>query len=361
MAELGDDGEEFVNDKISHADGFDRDVISSASGEAEVQADLRGIITAIARASHDIADLVSLGRLAPPRGRLGANGAIDVETNAALNARHILIEHLDGGCVDTLHCAGEEDAIRLDTAGGSCGGRLYAVSIDPLEGAPDPDANLPFGTIFCIAAAEGAPGEAPLAAGFIHYGPQTNLVLALGAGVHIFNLDRPTRTYRLAAENVRIPDQPREWAIDATKRGRWPGAIRALIDEHLEEADTPGGVGADMRWTGSITSDAYRILRRGGVYICPEDDQPGREESAPNLRHAARPIAFIVEQAGGCATTGDRRVVDMEASSATQRTPMIFGSCCLVERFKRLHALPESLFDGSPLFRKRGLFRVEAD
>lgn len=336
---------------------FDRDVISAPSSAEASQEDLRAIITSIARASHDIADLVSLGRLAPPHMRSkpsNGSGPGDLERGPAANARRMLVDNLNKGLVRDLYCAGEAETIPLDEAG------RYAVTIDPLEGTPDPDANLPFGTIFSISLAdEGASGGvAPLAAGFIHYGPQTNLVLTMGAGVFIFNLDRPERTYRLAAEHVKIPPDVREWAIDATKRPRWPSSIRALIDEYLEEADAPGALPAYMRWTGSLTADAYRILRRGGVYLCPEDDQPGREHSCPNFRHAARPIAFIIEQAGGCATTGYQRLVERPAKSATERIPMIFGSCELVQRIERLHALPESSFDESPLFRKRGLFRV---
>ena len=344
-----------MGDTIRQSRDFDRDVMSAASGTDPSLDDLRGIITAIARASHEIAELVSLGELALAPNRHPAFAhAIEAETAAAARARQILVDHLSLGQVQALYCAGDVDPIMLDEAG------LYVVTIDPLEGTPDADANLPFGTIFSIAPASDAPwrGKTPPVAGFIHYGPQTNLVLTLGAGVHIFYLDRPARTYRLAAENVKIPEQIREWAIDATKRGRWSPMIRSLIDEQLEEADAPGAVSTDMRWTGSLTADAYRILRRGGVYLCPEDDQPGREDACPNLRHAARPIAFVIEQAGGRATTGYGSVTDADTVGGMARTPLIFGSRGMVERIERLHALPESTFGRSPLFRKRGLFRL---
>ena len=335
---------------IRESQDFDSDVMSASTGAGTSHDDVRTIITAIARASHAIAELVSLGELAFVPGQAGSADAI---ARAAI-ARHILVEHLTPTRVKTLYCAGDAEPATLDQDG------PYVVTIDPLEGAPDAEANLPFGTIFSICRATDAPSRdtAPAAAGFIHYGPQTNLVISLGAGVHIFYLDRSVRTYRLAAENVRIPEEIREWAIDATKRGRWSPLIRSLIDEQLEAADAPGAAPTDMRWTGSLTADAYRILRRGGVYLCPEDDQPGRENACPNLRYAARPIAFIIEQAGGRATTGTANITHAAAVNDKGRTPFIFGSSAMVSRIERLHALPESTFDRSPLFRQRGLFRA---
>ena len=112
-----------------------------------------------------------------------------------------------------------------------------------------------------------------------------------------------------------------------------------------------------MRWIGSLVAEAYRILNRGGVFLYPGDMRKGYREGRLRLLYEAHPIAFIVEQAGGKASTGRARILDLVAKTIHQRTPLIFGAAAKVEHIERLHAAPEGRADTSPLFGRRGLFR----
>jgi fructose-1,6-bisphosphatase I len=112
-----------------------------------------------------------------------------------------------------------------------------------------------------------------------------------------------------------------------------------------------------MRWTGSLVGEALRILTRGGVYLDPADQRPEQREGRASLLFEARPIAFVMEQAGGKASTGRERILDRSVVSLDQTTPLIFGAAAKVDRILRLHASPEGRAERSPLFGRRGLFR----
>ena len=336
------------------------EVLERAHEAARVEGDVRrdelgAIVAAIAGASMQIADFVALGRIVP---REDETRAIEIETDnaPAARARRIITHWLRGEGVREIVCAGRAAAEGLDPAG------TYSVAIDPLDGASNLDTNMALGTIFSVTYAGDASrpraGKAQLAAGFVVYGPQTNLVLTMGDGVDVFTLDRRDGTYRLAVEGIKVPTTTREYAIDSSNYRHWPSAVRSLIDDHREEAAEPGAETFNMRWIGSLVAEAYRILVRGGVFLCPPDKRPGEHRGCQRLVSAAHPIAFIMEQAGARATTGHERIMDRATTRLDQRTPFIFGSRDAVERIERLHTLPESFSETSPLFQKRGLFRI---
>ncbi len=240
------------------------------------------------------------------------------------------------------------------------------VAIDPLDGSANLENNISVGTIFSIRPRGNdilstffEPGTAQCAAGFVVYGPQTTLVLAHNGRVDIFILDRRTQQFLLIKQGVKVaPDTP-EFAINASNRRHWHGPVRAYIDECL--AGTNGDRGADfnMRWIGSLVAEAFRILVRGGVFLYPADARPGYREGRLRLLYEAHPMALVMEWAGGAATTGRRRILELGAKTPHQRVPLIMGSVRGVRDVAAIHEGIEPMFDNSdaPLFARRGLFR----
>ena len=239
------------------------------------------------------------------------------------------------------------------------------MAIDPLDGSANLDNNISVGTIFSIRPRGNdllstffEPGTAQCAAGFVVYGPQTTLVLALNARVDIFILDRQAQEFVLTRQAVQIARHTPEFAINASNRRHWHGPVRTYIDECL--AGTSGGGEADfnMRWIASLVAEALRILVRGGVFLYPADARPSYREGRLRLLYEAHPMALIMEWAGGAASTGRRRILELAAKTPHQRVPLIMGSVHRVRDATAIHERIEPMFDNSdaPLFARRGLF-----
>ena len=248
-------------------------------------------------------------------------------------------------------------------------GRPLALAIDPLDGSSNIDTNVSIGTIFSIRRVIGDPEREPLAsflepgrdqlaAGFLIYGPQTALVLTLGAGTHIFIYSRVEFQFCLAAPSQHIPVKTREFAINASNYRHWEEAVRLYFDDCIKGNHGPRDGEFNMRWLASLVADAYRILNRGGVFLYPGDRRRGYAHGRLRLVYEAHPIAMLIEQAGGTATDTVDPILDIAATELHQRTPLVFGSIAEVERIARYHTLPSQLADRAPLFGQRGLFRV---
>ncbi|WP_245713825.1 class 1 fructose-bisphosphatase [Nocardia vaccinii] len=242
----------------------------------------------------------------------------------------------------------------------------YLLAFDPLDGSSNIDVNLPVGTIFSVlrcpddTRAPGAqdflqPGVRQVCAGFTLYGPATMLVLTTGDGVDGFTLDREIGAFVLTHPRMRIPERTSGFAINAANERFWARPVRRYVHECLAGVDGPRGRDFNMRWVASLVADTFHILTRGGVYLYPYDTRCAGRVS---LLYGANPIAFVVEQAGGAATTGYARVLEVTPEDLHQRVPLIFGSRPEVERVERYHREPEEgpRFDAS-LFGTRSLFR----
>ncbi|MGD0723677.1 MAG: class 1 fructose-bisphosphatase [Roseiarcus sp.] len=315
-------------------------------------------IARLADAAREISGVVGLGALAGDMGEtVGVNADGDAQKALDLRAQEILADALRRAPVAAIASEELEDWDLLDAE------RPVAVAFDPLDGSSSIGANLAIGTIFSILPAKGANnpfigrGSAQLAAGFFLYGPQTTLVLTLGAGVDVFTLDRRDQTWRLTRARAMIPSGTPEFAINVSNYRHWEEPVRVYIDDCLNGSDGPREKNFNMRWLGALVAEASRILAGGGVYLYPADQRPNFREGRLRLVYEAHPIAFIVEQAGGKASTGRGRVLDVVASSLHQRAPLIFGSAEKVALIERLHAAPGGRADQSPLFGRRGLFR----
>jgi len=246
-------------------------------------------------------------------------------------------------------------------------GRL-ALVFDPLDGSSNLDVNVAVGSIFSVLELpEGArdlkavlqPGSRQVAAGYAIYGPSTELVVTVGSGTHGFTLDREIGNYVLTKEDLRIPASTSEYAINAANRRFWEPPVFRYVEECKAGREGPRGRDFNTRWVASMVADVHRILMRGGIYMYPRDQKEAHREGRLRLMYEANPMAFLIEQAGGLASTGRGRIMDVEPQSLHQRIPVIIGSSEEVERVVRYHAEYDSGEDQpytSPLFADRSLF-----
>lgn len=316
-----------------------------------------GVIEAIAAAAIDLAALIADGPLVGITGRNGGtNHDGDLQKDIDVAADAMMRRALRRAPVAAVLSEEAELPETLNPDAPLC------VAIDPLDGSANLENNISVGTIFSIRPRAHdilstffEPGTTQCAAGFVVYGPQTTLVVALNARVDIFILDRRAQEFVLIEQGVRIaPDTP-EFAINASNRRHWHGPVRTYIDECL------AGTNADfnMRWIGSLVAESLRILVRGGVFLYPADARPGYREGRLRLLYEAHPMALVMEWAGGAASTGRRRILELGAKTPHQRVPLIMGSVRGVCDVAAIHEGIEPMFDNSdaPLFARRGLFR----
>jgi fructose-1,6-bisphosphatase I len=318
------------------------------------------VIEAIAAAAIDLAALIADGPLVGITGRVdGLNADGDRQKDIDVAADQIMRRALSRAPVAAV--LSEEAALPETFKPGA----PLCVAIDPLDGSANLENNISVGTIFSIRPRGNdvlstffEPGTAQCAAGFVVYGPQTTFVLALNARVDIFIFDRRTRDFVLVAETVKIAPGTPEFAINASNRRHWHGPVRAYIDECLAGINGGGAADFNMRWIGSLVAESLRILVRGGVFLYPADARPGYREGRLRLLYEAHPMALIMEWAGGAASTGRRRILELGAKTPHQRVPLIMGSVRGVRDVAAIHDCIEPMFDNSdaPLFARRGLF-----
>jgi fructose-1,6-bisphosphatase I len=331
-----------------------------AHGDATCDA-VATVVARLAEAAISLAELAAQGTLAGPMAAvLGRNGGRDEQKALDLVAHELFLSALKDTPVAAL--ASEE----ADEAIGITDGGPLVVAIDPLDGSKNIDVNATIGSIFAILPRADLPwsrlflqpGSALLAAGFTVHGPQTTLVLTLGTGVSVFTLDRASSVFVLTQADVRLPLGVREYAINAANYRHWDGAIRAYVDDCVAGADGPRGGDFNMRWLGCAVAEAYRVLLRGGVYLYPGDSRASMRQGRLRLVYEANPLAFIMEQAGGAATNGIERILDIVPHALHQHTPLVYGARDKVDRVAAYCSgqLPQG--GRSPLFARRGLFRA---
>lgn len=247
----------------------------------------------------------------------------------------------------------------------------YLLVFDPLDGSSNIDVNVSVGSIFSIlrAARPGRDpvledylqaGSAQVCAGYAIYGPSTLLVLTVGSGVHAFTLDPVLGEFVLTRRDIRIPDAASEFAINASNQRFWEPAVQRYVDECLAGRTGPRHKDFNMRWVASLVAEAHRILTRGGVFLYPLDSKEPAKPGRLRLLYEAGPVSMLVEQAGGAAGTGRRRVLDLVPSGLHERVPFIFGAREEVDRIERYHREQSDVTYDSPLYATRGLFRAAA-
>jgi len=331
------------------------------AGERPARRAIAATVEALASASIEMAELVGLGALAGPLGRsTGRSGGGDDQKEIDLLANNRIADVLRNAPVASLASEEMEAPLLLDAKA------PLIVAVDPLDGSSNIDANLSIGTIFTVLPAlehNEAPsaflqrGVNQLAGGFFLYGPQTVLVVTVGAGTQIFTLDRRSSTYILTQPKVEIPLTTSEYAINDSNSRFWDEPIRTYVEDCQRGKEGPRRRDFNMRWTGSPVADIYRILSRGGIYLYPGDSRHEFRHGRLRLIYEANPISWVIEQAGGAASTGRERVLEVKPTSLHQRVSIIAGSRREVEHAARLHDGLQIRGERSPLFSRRGLLR----
>ena len=319
-------------------------------------------VVALARAVARISALVAQGGLAgsmsATTGRLGST---DEQKQLDVIASSWIAEALAAAPVALFVSEEAEEPIVLRS------GAPLIVAADPIDGSSNIEANTSIGTIFSVLPAlrraDGGiavlqRGTHQLAAGIVVYGPATTLALTVGEGTQLYTLNRETGRFILLEPEARIPHTAKELAINVSNYRHWDEAIRVWLDDCLRGKQGPRARDYNMRWTASPVAEFQRILVRGGVFLYPGDARRGYARGRLRLIYEANPIAFVVEQAGGSATTGTERILDLEPAELHEHVPLVAGARDEVEYIARLHAEPHAAADRSPLFNRRGLFRT---
>jgi len=342
-----------------------------ASGE------FSGLLNSLATAIKIISNQVNKGALVGALGNAGDEGGsvnvqgeeqkkLDVLSNEVMLKENEWTGHLAGMASEEM-----EGLYALPTY---CKRGKYLLVFDPLDGSSNIDVNLTVGSIFSVLRTPNAgqdatladflqPGVRQVCAGFALYGPSTMLVLTTGDGVDGFTLDRDIGAFILTHPKMSIEADAREFAINASNERFWEPPVRRYVEECLAGKTGPRGKDFNMRWVASLVAETFRILTRGGIFMYPRDSKDPVKPGRLRLMYEANPIAFIVEQAGGAASTGRERIMDVVPTDLHQRVPLIFGSKNEVERVAQYHRdymngkEPEGF--QSPLFGTRSLFRTQ--
>ncbi|MFN3727837.1 MAG: class 1 fructose-bisphosphatase [Allosphingosinicella sp.] len=315
-----------------------RFLIEQQRSSQALPAQLRLLLEVMARACKMISHAVGKGALGDVLGSIDrTNVQGEVQKKLDVLANEILLDANEWG--GHLAALGSEEMEAIHLIPNRYPKGEYLLVYDPIDGSSNVDVDLSVGTIFSVLPApEDAagravteadflqPGRRQVAAGYAIYGPQTMLVLTVGTGVHAFTLDRETGTWICTQENLTIPAESREFAINMANSRHWDPAIRRYVDECIAGAQGPRAGDFNMRWTGSMVADVHRILGRGGVFIYPADGRDAVRSGKLRLMYEANPMAFLVEQAGGLATTGEIPIMDVEPTGLHQRVGVVLGS-----------------------------------
>jgi len=243
----------------------------------------------------------------------------------------------------------------------------YLLLFDPLDGSSNIDVNVAVGSIFSVLRTPNArrpttvedylqPGVQQVAAGYAIYGPSTMLVLSVGNGVHAFTLCPQVGEFMLTHPNLRIPEDTCEYAINTSNSRFWEEPVRRYVNECIAGKTGERGKDFNMRWIASLVAEAHRILMRGGVFLYPRDNKQPQRNGRLRLLYEANPIAFIMEQAGGRASTGRQPILEVTPTAIHERIGLIFGSRNEVERIEDFHKHPLQIDSPNPLFHERSLF-----
>ncbi len=246
----------------------------------------------------------------------------------------------------------------------------YLLVFDPLDGAANLDVNVTAGSTFAVLRARGGtaepapqdflqPGTEQLCAGYAIYGPTTMLVLTVGRGTHGFTLDREFGEFILTHPDLRIPPETREFGINASNERFWEPPVRRYVAECVAGRSGPRGVDFTMRWTASVVAEVHRVLVRGGLLMAPRDLRDPARPGRLRALYEANPLALLVEQAGGAASTGRGRLLEVVPADLHERVPVFLGSREEVERIEQYHREHDAGLDqpfSSPLFNERSLF-----
>lgn len=309
---------------------------------------LRLLIEVVARACKRISHAVNKGALGDVLGSAGTDNVQgEIQKKLDIIANEVLIEANEWGG----HLAGmaSEEMEGIHVVPNRYPRGEYLLLFDPLDGSSNIDVNVSIGTIFSVLRMPEddrgvdeadflQAGHKQVAAGYCIYGPQTTLVLTVGDGVAMFTLDREQGSFVLIQEDVKIPEDTKEFAINMSNMRHWDAPVKRYIDECLAGKEGPRGKDFNMRWIASMVADVHRILTRGGIFLYPWDKREPDKPGKLRLMYEANPMSWLIEQAGGAATNGKQRILDLQPKKLHERVSVILGSKNEVERVTSYHA-----------------------
>jgi fructose-1,6-bisphosphatase I len=324
-----------------------RYLVEQQRSKGHIPSELRLLLEVVARACKGISHAVNKGALGGVLGSAGsANVQGEVQKKLDIIANDVLIEANEWGGHLAAMASEEMDTIHAVPNRYPQG--EYLLLFDPLDGSSNIDVNVSIGTIFSVLKKADASttvresdflqaGTRQVAAGYCVYGPQTTLVLTVGDGVAMFTLDREQGSFILTQEDVQIPEDTQEFAINMSNMRHWAAPVKRYVDECLQGKDGPRGKDFNMRWVASMVADVHRILTRGGIFLYPWDKREPGKAGKLRLMYEANPMSWLVEQAGGASSNGSARILDIEPAQLHQRVSVILGSRHEVERAVRYH------------------------
>ncbi|MGI4982975.1 MAG: class 1 fructose-bisphosphatase [Janthinobacterium lividum] len=309
-------------------------------------ADLRLLIEVVARACKVIGYNVSKGALGGVLGSAGSeNVQGEVQKKLDVISNEILLEANEWG--GNLAAMASEELEEIHPIPSEYPQGEYLLLFDPLDGSSNIDVNVSIGTIFSVLRSPDGvntttesflqAGTRQVAAGYAVYGPQTMLVLTTGDGVNGFTLDRELGSWVLTQPQMQVPEDTHEYAINASNARHWHAPVTRYVDELQAGTDGPRGEDFNMRWIASMVADVHRVLTRGGIFMYPADKRDPSKPGKLRLMYEANPMAFLTEQAGGAATDGKRRIMDIVPERLHERVAVFLGSKNEVERVTRYH------------------------
>lgn len=318
--------------------------------EHQLAADVRLLLETVARSCKSIGHAVSRGALA---GILGSQGTENVQGETQKKLDVIANEMMITANEWSGQLAGmaSEEMDTVYTIPESYPQGDYLLLFDPLDGSSNIDVNVSIGTIFSVLKAPTQAkerglteqdflqaGRQQVAAGYALYGPQTLLVLTVGHGVACFTLDRELGSWVLTQDNIQIPQDTKEFAINMSNMRHWDTPIQHYVNDCLAGETGPRGKNFNMRWVASMVAEVHRILQRGGIFLYPWDKRDPNKPGKLRLMYEANPMSFIIEQAGGAAVDTVNPILDIQPSKLHQRVSVILGSKNEVTALKKYFA-----------------------
>jgi fructose-1,6-bisphosphatase I len=324
-------------------------LVEQQRSEDALSAEVRLLIEIVSRACKTISHAVSKGALGGVLGSLESeNVQGEVQKKLDVMSNEVLLEANEWGGHLAAMASEEMETIHLIPNRYPKG--EFLLLFDPLDGSSNIDVNVSIGTIFSVLRAPQSasgravteqdflqPGTTQVVAGYAIYGPQTMLVLTIGRGVFGFTLDREMGSWIMTSENMMIPEDTKEFAINMSNMRHWAPPVKRYVDECLAGKTGPREKDFNMRWIASMVADVHRLITRGGIFMYPWDSREPNKPGKLRLMYEANPMSMLVEQACGASTDGNQRILDIQPTTLHQRVGVVMGSKNEVERVTRYH------------------------